>query len=50
MLPDGDVTVSDHADGVRVAMVNWHADDRSDPCPEPQAKPLSSCVVVAFAR
>ena len=50
MLPDGDVAVLDGADGVRVATVSWHADDRSDPCPEAQARPLASCVSVAFAR
>ncbi|SAK77168.1 hypothetical protein AWB76_05102 [Caballeronia temeraria] len=50
MLPAGDVAISDRADGVRVATVSWRADDRSDPCPEPQAKPLASCIAVAFAR
>ncbi|KMZ13360.1 hypothetical protein BHUM_01335 [Candidatus Burkholderia humilis] len=50
MLSEGDIAVSDRADGVRIAMVNWRADDRADPCPEPQAKPLSSCVVAAIAR
>ena len=50
MLPMGEVAVSDRADGVRVAMVSWRAEDRSDPCPEPQAKPLTSCIAVAFAR
>jgi Tfp pilus assembly protein PilV len=50
MLPDGNLAVSERADGVRVATVSWHADDRSDPCPEPQAKAFSSCIVVAFAR
>ncbi|WP_244847187.1 prepilin-type N-terminal cleavage/methylation domain-containing protein [Caballeronia sp. SL2Y3] len=49
-LPDGDVAVLDRADGVRVATVSWRADDRADPCPEPQAKPLASCIAVAFAR
>ncbi|WP_250499928.1 prepilin-type cleavage/methylation domain-containing protein [Caballeronia sp. GAWG1-5s-s] len=49
-LPDGDVAVLDRADGVRVATVSWHADDRADPCPEPQARPLTSCIAVAFAR
>ncbi|WP_248320468.1 prepilin-type cleavage/methylation domain-containing protein [Caballeronia sp. Sq4a] len=49
-LPDGDVAVLDRADGVRVATVSWHADDRADPCPEPQAKPLASCIALAFAR
>ncbi|VXC38210.1 conserved hypothetical protein [Burkholderia sp. 8Y] len=49
-LPDGDVAVLDRADGVRVATVSWHADDRADPCPEPQAHPLASCISVAFAR
>ncbi|MDR5855329.1 prepilin-type cleavage/methylation domain-containing protein [Caballeronia sp. LZ062] len=49
-LPEGDVAVVDRADGVRVATVSWHADDRADPCPEPQAKPLASCISVAFAR
>ncbi|MDR5737574.1 prepilin-type cleavage/methylation domain-containing protein [Caballeronia sp. LZ016] len=50
MLPDADVAVQDRADGVRVATVSWRADDRTDPCPEPQAKPRASCIVVAFAR
>jgi Tfp pilus assembly protein PilV len=50
MLPAGDVAVSDRADGVRIATVSWRADDRSDPCPEPQARPLTSCIAVAFAR
>ncbi|WP_250513877.1 prepilin-type N-terminal cleavage/methylation domain-containing protein [Caballeronia sp. INDeC2] len=50
MLPAGDVTVSDRADAVRIATVSWRAEDRSDPCPEPQAKPLTSCIAVAFAR
>jgi type IV pilus assembly protein PilV len=50
MLPDGDIAVLDRADGVRVATVSWHADDRADPCPEPQAQPLASCISVAFAR
>lgn len=50
MLPAGDVALYDRADGVRVAAVSWHAEDRSDPCPEPQAPPLTSCIAVAFAR
>ncbi|SAL74561.1 hypothetical protein AWB71_04859 [Caballeronia peredens] len=50
MLPSGDVTVSDRSDGVRVAAVIWHAEDGSDPCPEPLAPPLTSCIAVAFAR
>lgn len=50
MLPAGDVAVSDRADGVRVATVSWRAEDRSDPCPEPQARPLTSCIALAFAR
>ena len=50
MLPGGDVALSDRADGVRVAAVSWRAEDRSDPCPEPQAPPLTSCIAVAFAR
>lgn len=49
-LPDGDVAVLDRADGVRLATVSWHADDHADPCPEPQVKPLASCIAVAFAR
>jgi type IV pilus assembly protein PilV len=49
-LPAGDVAVYDRADGVRVAAVIWHAEDRADPCPEPQAPPLTSCIAVAFAR
>jgi prepilin-type N-terminal cleavage/methylation domain-containing protein len=50
MLPQGDVDVFDHADGVRVAVASWRAVDPTDPCAEPQAKPNSSCVAVAFAR
>jgi type IV pilus assembly protein PilV len=50
MLPAGDVAVFDRADGVRVATVIWHAEDTSDPCPETQAPPRSSCVAVGFAR
>ncbi|SAK72533.1 hypothetical protein AWB78_02990 [Caballeronia calidae] len=50
MLPAGDVAVSDRVDGVRVATVSWREEDRSDPCPEPQARPLTSCIAVAFAR
>ncbi|SAK72378.1 hypothetical protein AWB77_03133 [Caballeronia fortuita] len=50
MLPSGDVAISDRADGVRVATVSWRAQDRSDPCVESQAKPLTSCIAVAFAR
>ncbi|MFM0136112.1 type IV pilus modification PilV family protein [Caballeronia grimmiae] len=50
MLPDADISVQDRADGVRVATVSWRADDRADPCPEPQARPRTSCIVVAFAR
>ncbi|MBC8638659.1 prepilin-type cleavage/methylation domain-containing protein [Caballeronia sp. EK] len=50
MLPAGDVAVFDRADGVRIATVSWRADDRSDPCPEPLARPLTSCISVAFAR
>jgi Tfp pilus assembly protein PilV len=50
MLPAGDAAVSDRADGVRVATVSWRAEDRSDPCPEPQARPLTSCIALAFAR
>ncbi|WP_250479451.1 MULTISPECIES: hypothetical protein [unclassified Caballeronia] len=50
MLPAGDVAISDRADGVRIATVSWHAQDRSKPCPEQQAKPLTSCIAVAFAR
>ncbi|WP_250452219.1 prepilin-type cleavage/methylation domain-containing protein [Caballeronia sp. ATUFL_M2_KS44] len=50
LLPDADVAVRDRADGMHVATVSWRADDRADPCPEPQAKPRASCIVVAFAR
>ncbi|MDR5766069.1 MULTISPECIES: prepilin-type N-terminal cleavage/methylation domain-containing protein [unclassified Caballeronia] len=50
MLPAGDVAISDRADGVRIATVSWRAQDCSEPCPEPQAKPLTSCIAVAFAR
>jgi len=50
MLPAGDVAVFDRADGVHIATVSWRADDRSDPCPEPLARPLASCISVAFAR
>ncbi|MFM0324137.1 type IV pilus modification PilV family protein [Caballeronia glebae] len=50
MLPAGEVAISDRADGVRVATVSWRAEDRSDPCTEPQAKPFASCIAVAFAR
>ncbi|SAL67315.1 hypothetical protein AWB74_03814 [Caballeronia arvi] len=50
MLPSGEIAITDRADGVYVATVSWRAEDRSDPCPEPQAKPLTSCVAVAFAR
>jgi type IV pilus assembly protein PilV len=50
MLPAGDVAVSDRADGVRIATVSWRAEGRSDPCPEPQAKPFTSCIAMAFAR
>ncbi|SAK69917.1 hypothetical protein AWB79_03728 [Caballeronia hypogeia] len=49
-LPAGEVAVFDRADGVRVAAVSWRAEDRSEPCPEPQARPLTSCIAVAFAR
>ncbi len=49
-LPGGDVFISERADGVRVATVTWHAADRADPCVEAQAKPLSACIAVAFAR
>jgi type IV pilus assembly protein PilV len=45
MLPQGDVAVLDQADGVRVAVVSWHADDT---CAEPQIK--KACVVLSFAR
>jgi Tfp pilus assembly protein PilV len=50
MLPSGEIAISDRADGVRVATVSWRAEDRSDPCPEPHARPLTSCIAVAFAR
>ncbi|BAN24041.1 type IV pilus modification PilV family protein [Caballeronia insecticola] len=50
MLPSGDVAVIDRTDGVRIVAVSWHAEDRADPCPEPQAPPLTSCISVAFAR
>ncbi len=50
MLPDGDVAMTDCADGVRVVAVSWHAEDGGDLCPEPQSKPLASCIAVAFAR
>lgn len=50
MLPAGEVAVLDRADGVRVAAISWRAEDRSDPCPEPQIPPLRSCIAVAFAR
>ncbi|SAK43468.1 hypothetical protein AWB75_00559 [Caballeronia catudaia] len=50
MLPSGEVLITDRADGVYVATVSWRAEDRSNPCSEPQAKPLTSCVAVAFAR
>ncbi|SAK75318.1 hypothetical protein AWB80_04339 [Caballeronia pedi] len=50
MLPAGDVAVFDRADGVRIATVSWRADDRADPCPEPLARSLTSCIAVAFAR
>ena len=50
MLPAGEVAVLDRADGVRVAAVSWRAEDRSDPCPEPQVSPLRSCIAEAFAR
>jgi type IV pilus assembly protein PilV len=50
MLPQGDVAVLDQADGVRVAVVSWHADEKADACPEPQAKANSACVALAFAR
>jgi Tfp pilus assembly protein PilV len=50
MLPSGDVAVFDRAAGVRVATVSWHAEEGADACPEPQAPPRSSCVVMAFAR
>jgi Tfp pilus assembly protein PilV len=48
MLPDGEVAVTDRADGVRVAVVSWRAGD--EPCPEPQAGSSRSCIAVAFAR
>ncbi|WP_321796241.1 prepilin-type N-terminal cleavage/methylation domain-containing protein [Caballeronia sp. J97] len=50
VLPSGDVAVFDRADGLRIATVSWRAEDRSDPCPEAQARPLTSCIAVAFAR
>jgi type IV pilus assembly protein PilV len=50
MLLAGDVAGSDRADGVRIATVSWRAEGRSDPCPEPQAKPFTSCTAMAFAR
>ena len=50
MLPQGDVAVLDQADGVRVAVVSWHADDKADACAEPQTKANSACVALAFAR
>ncbi len=50
MLPQGDVAVLDEADGVRVAVVSWHADDKADACAEPQTKANSACVALAFAR
>ncbi|SAL50417.1 type IV pilus modification PilV family protein [Caballeronia telluris] len=49
-LPQGDVDVFDRADGVRVAVVSWRAEDSAEGCVEPQAKPHSACVAVAFAR
>lgn len=45
VLPQGDVAVLDQADGVRVAVVSWHADEI---CAEPQIK--KACVVLSFAR
>jgi Tfp pilus assembly protein PilV len=50
LLPDGSAAIADRADGVRVAVVSWRADDRAEPCPEPQARALSSCIVVAFGQ
>ncbi|MCE4540827.1 MULTISPECIES: prepilin-type N-terminal cleavage/methylation domain-containing protein [unclassified Caballeronia] len=50
MLPAGDVSIADRSDGIHVAILSWRAEDRSDACPEPQSKPLTSCIAVAFAR
>ncbi|BBP97226.1 hypothetical protein BSFA1_23550 [Burkholderia sp. SFA1] len=50
MLPAGDVAIADRSDGIHVAIVSWRAEDRSDACPEPQSKPLTSSIAVAFAR
>lgn len=47
MLPDGDVTVLDQADGMHVALVSWRA---SDACDEPQAGTGRACVSLGFAR
>ncbi len=49
MLPEGDVDVLDRADGVRVAVVSWHAADGADRCAEPQVRANSACIAVAFA-
>ena len=50
MLPEGEVDVLDRADGVRVAVVSWHAADGADRCAEPQVRANSACIAVAFAR
>jgi Tfp pilus assembly protein PilV len=53
MPPDGDVTVLERGDGLRVAVVKWRASDsgtEAAPCIEPEAGAKLACITVAFAR
>jgi Tfp pilus assembly protein PilV len=50
MLPDGDIAVLNRDDGVRVAVVSWHAVEHAESCPESQVGATKACIAVAFAR
>jgi type IV pilus assembly protein PilV len=50
LLPDGDIAILDRGNGVQVATVSWHVAEGAEPCPEPQARPHTSCIAMAFAR
>ena len=53
LLPDGDVDVLDHGDGLHIAVVKWRAQASSGGealCAEPGVGAKLACVTVAFAR